>query len=111
MFNKKEIRLDMVVPTSKIALKTSCIKACQGDLEKAERLYAFFVSDLKELPDFDVVPPSPVQQARDMFVNVFSWVDQNQDKIAGYYNLFQQMRQGYAPSSAPIPDVPPIPTD
>jgi hypothetical protein len=112
MFGKKSINLDMVVPTSKIALKTSCLRACDNDLEKAEKLYEFFAKDLANLPDFDVAPPSAFEQAKQMIGNAFSWIDSNQDKIVGYYQLFQQMRGGELPiAPQPMPNVPPIPTE
>lgn len=106
--------MDMIVPTSKMALKTSCIRACGNDIDKAERLYEFFAKDLKDLPDFDIAPPSTFQQVKDFLGNAFSWIDNNQDKIAGYYNIIQQMRGGQPlpmmPTQATPPtDVPPIP--
>jgi hypothetical protein len=110
MFGRKQINLDMIVPTSKIALKTSCFRACEGDIDKAERLYEFFAKDLTNLPDFDVAPPTPFAQAKEMIGNAFSWLDSNQEKIAGYYQLFQQLRNG---GSIPVelPNVPPIPNE
>lgn len=100
------------MPTSKIALKTSCLRACDNDLDKAEKLYEFFAKDLGNLPDFDVAPPSAFEQAKQMIGNAFSWIDSNQEKIVGYYQLFQQMRGGELPiAPQPMPNVPPIPTE
>jgi len=111
MFEKK-IDLDMIVPTSKITLKTTCLRACGGDIERAQKLYDFYARDLGNLPEVDIVPPSAFQQAKDAIGSIFSWTDGYLDKIAGYYNLFQQMRVG-APitPSAPPANVPPIPTE
>ena len=108
--------MDMIVPTSKMALKTSCIRACCNDIDKAERLYEFFAKDLENLPDFDIAPPTTFQQAKDFIANTFSWIDNNQDKIVGYYNIIQQMRGGMPLAmptpNAPIPNnVPPIPNE
>lgn len=104
----------MIVPTSKMALKTSCIRACGNDIEKAAKLYEFYVNDLTNLPDFDVAPPSTFQQAKDFLANTFSWIDSNQDKIVGYYNIIQQIRGGQPlpmmPQNTPPMDVPPIPS-
>lgn len=113
MFGKKNINLDMIVPTSKIALKTSCLRACDNDLEKAEKLYEFFAKDLANLPDFDVAPPTVLEQAKEMIGNTFSWLDNNQEKIVGYYQLFKQIRNGADLSivSQPLSNVPPIPTE
>lgn len=114
MFGKKpQINMDMIVPTSKVALKTSCIRACNGDVAKAAELYDFFAKDLTTLPDFDITPPSMVQQAKEMIGGTLSWIDNNQDKLVGYYNLFQMIKGGQPlsimPQGAPPADVPPIP--
>lgn len=112
MFGKK-INLDMIVPTSKVALKTSCIRACDGDIEKATKLYEFFASDLGSLPDYDVMPPSAFEQAKQMIGGAFNWIDSNQDKIVGWYNLVQQLRGGQTLpiGGAPIDGIPPIPNE
>ena len=113
MFGKKTINVDMIVPSSKVTLKTTCLRACNNDIEEAEKLYNFYIKDLQNLPDFDVAPPSTFQQAKDTIANIFNWADQNQDKIVGAYNFFQQMRAGQPIASAPttVADVPPIPTE
>lgn len=98
----------MVVATSKIALKTSCLRACDNDIDKAMKLYDFFVRDMPNLPDFDVTPPSIMQQAKDMVSGTISWLDQNQDRIVGFYQMFQQMRSA-APQNPVSANVPPIP--
>lgn len=100
----------MIIPTSKVSLKASCIRACEGDIEKAEKLYEFFVKDLTNLPDFDIAPPSVFDQAKDMIGNAFSWLDNNQDKLVGYYQMFQQLRNGGELPTA-LPSVPPIPNE
>ena len=87
--------------------------ACNNDIERAERLYEFFVKDLKSLPDFDLVPPTAFDQAKELITNTFSWIDNNQDKLVNYYNIIQQMRGGTPLSmpTQPMPDVPPIPNE
>lgn len=110
MFGKKQVNMDMIVPTSKMALKASCIRACNNDIDKATKLYDFFVKDMTSLPDFDVPPPSTMSQIRDFVGNAVGWLDQNQDKLMGYYQLFQQLRGGQTPTiGTPPTDIPPIP--
>ena len=115
MFGRKpKIQIDMIVPTSKMSLKASCIKACGNDIEAATKLYEFFAKDLTNLPDFDIVPPNAFQQAKDFIASTFAWIDGNQDKLVGYYNIFQQLRGGQPlpilpQSGTPPTDVPPIP--
>lgn len=110
---KKRINVDMIIPTSKVTLKTSCLKACNNNVEEAMKLYDFYAKDLPNLPDFDVVPQTVFQQAKNTIADIFSWADKNQDKIVGAYNFFQQMRAGQPVPVEPtiIPDVPPIPTE
>ena len=115
MFGKNEIDVDMIVPTSKMALKASCIRACNNDVEKAERLYDFFIKDIENIPDFDVKPPSTFEQIKTMAGDMFGWFEQNQDKLVGAYNFIQNMRGGSTIPAAPveatvqIPTAPPIP--
>lgn len=114
MFGKKQINMDIIVPTSKVALKTSCIKACDGDIAKAKELYDFFAKDLTSLPDFEVVQPTVFEQAKSMIGSTFSWIDNNQEKILNYYNLFQMLKGGQMPNIqqvGPPIDVPPIPSE
>ena len=111
MFGKKGINMEEIVPTSKMSLKMSCIRACGNDVAKAAELYEFLVKDIATLPDFDVRPPSTFAQIKDIAEGVFGWVDEHQDKIIGAYNFIQAARSG-APigaAGAPLPNVPPIP--
>lgn len=111
MFRRNDIDMDMIVTSSKMALKASCIKACDNDVDKAERLYDFFVKDIKDIPDFDVKPPSAFEQIKTMAGDVFGWVEQNQGKLLDAYNVFQSIRGGQPLNipSGPIDGVPPIP--
>ena len=109
MFKPRQIHTDMIVTTSKVALKTSCLRACENDIDKAMKLYDFYIKDLPNLPDFDVVPPTILQQAKETIASTFSWIDQNQERIVGFYQMSQQMRGGATPPAAPPANVPPIP--
>lgn len=108
MFDKP-IHPELIVPTSKVTLKTSCLRACNNDVDKAAKLYDFFVKDLETIPDFDPVPPTFMQQAKSTIGDLFGWVDQNQDKLMGAFQMIKQMRGGSVPTGQPPIDVPPIP--
>lgn len=108
MIFKKKIDMAQIIPTSKMSLKNSCIRACGNDLKAASELYEFYIKDIPNLPDFDVAPPSPTKQFLDGMMKFFGWIDKNQDRIAGYYNIFQQMRAGN-PITPPLQDVPGVP--
>lgn len=112
MFGRNDIDINMIVTTSKMALKASCIRACNNDVDKAERLYDFFIKDIKDIPDFDIQPPSAFEQIKTIAGDVFGWVEQNQGKLLDAYNMFQSIRGGQpfnVPSGGPVEGVPPIP--
>lgn len=110
MFGKNDIDVSGIVTTSKMSLKASCIKVCGNDIEKAERLYDFFAKDIKNLPDFDAMPPSTYEQIKGIAGDVFGWFEQNQDKLVGAYNFIQNMRGGGTiAAGSPPAGVPPIP--
>lgn len=108
MFGRNQIDMAEIVPTSKMSLKMSCIRACNNDVAKAAELYDFLSKDIESLPDFDVRPPSTFEQIKGIAGDIFGWVDQNQDKIVGAYNFIQSVRTG-APVGAPPAGVSPIP--
>ena len=101
--------MERIIPTSKMSLKMCCIRACGNDIKAASELYDFFIKDMPCIPDFDVTPPSTMQQITEGAKKIFGWIDNNQDKIAGYYNLIQQMR-GKMTATAPV-QAPPIPNE
>lgn len=107
MFGKQDINIGMIVPTSKMALKVTCIQACGGDIDKAGKLYDYFVKGVSELPDFDPQRPSTLDQVRAAAGDIFGWLEQNGEKVSG---LLQMIRGTAAPAAgAPPPGVPPIP--
>lgn len=112
MFGRNQIDMTEIIPTSKMSLKMSCIKACNNDVAKAQELYEFLAKDIKDLPDFDMKPPTTFEQIKGIAGEVFGWVDQNQDKIVGAYNFIQSVRSGAPiglPTGAPPAGVSPIP--
>ena len=114
MLNHKKIDLSMIDTTSKMSLKMSCTRACQGDVEKAKELYDFLVDGIESIPDFEIPRPSAVQQAQQIFGNIFGWVKDNKDDIVNAIGFIQSLRGG-APEvgasggSMAIPPIPPVP--
>lgn len=109
--NSRDYDVSLIQTTSKDALKRSALLVCGGDIKAAKEIYDFFVADMPNMPDFDPPTASVVEQAKSTITGVLGWVDSNQDKLVGYYNLFQAMRGkvGIDIPSAPAPaDVPPI---
>lgn len=105
MLNHKKIDLSMIDTTSKMSLKMSCTRACQGDVAKAKELYDFLVDGIESIPDFEIPRPSAVQQAQQIFGNIFGWVKDNKDDIVNAIGFIQSLRGG----SMAIPPIPPVP--
>ena len=94
-----------------MSLKMSCTRACQGDVAKAKELYDFLVDGIESIPDFEIPRPSAMQQAQQIFGNIFDWVKDNKDDIANAIGFIQSLRGG-APEvrgGGSIPPIPPIP--
>ena len=114
LFNRKEFHnMEMIRTTSKDALKRSLMQMYQGDVATMERMYDFYMKDMQNVPDFDPVAPSMLQQAKTTIGDLFGWAEANQEKLVGAYNLFRAMKSGEPISavsaSAPVADVPPLP--
>lgn len=99
-----------IIPTSKVSLKMSCLRSCNGDIEKAEKLYAYLTEGIEDLPTFDPVRPSNFEQAKNMIGEGFGWVKENQETIVNWVSFFKDMfgkggGGGVPPSSSPYPPI------
>ena len=100
-----------LVPTSKVSLKMSCLHTCGGDIDKAEKLYAYLSEGIEDLPTFDPVQPTTMQQAKTMISDGFAWVKENQDSIVNWVSFFKDMfgkggnGGGVAPVTNAIPSI------
>ena len=101
---------EKLIPTSKIALKLSCLNACENDIEKAEKLYGYMVNDLKDLPDTEPVVPSGIQRFKMGADDIIGWISEHKDLIQQGIGLLQGLKK---PTSAlkgvagvsPIPNI------
>lgn len=98
----------MIRPTSKIALKMTCLEACGNDIEQAQRLYDFFIRDMENLPDMEPVVPTRFEQARDAVGSLFGWLRDNKGEIMEAWDFVSSLR-GTASSATPKAGVAPIP--
>lgn len=108
MFGKK-MNTAIIRPTSKIALKMTCLEACGNDIAKAEQLYEFFIRDLESLPDTDPVTPTRLAQARETASSLFSWIKENKDDIMQAWSFINNLRGGNISMPNPPSGVAPIP--
>ena len=111
MLFKKKIDLRMIDPSSKMALKMSCLQTANGDVKKAQELYAFLSEGMESMPEFPVQQPTFMQQASQSIGSIFGWVKENQNEVIQAVNFIQQMRGGQpigVPIPPPAPAVPPV---
>lgn len=101
MFKKPDIEIGKIIPTSKVALKLSCLAACDGDMERAGKLYDYMASDLPSLPDIEASKPTLIQQAD----AVVGWIGQHENELSKFLSLLK----GVTEKAKPFVNVPPIP--
>lgn len=94
-----------------MSLKMSCLQTTGGDVKKAKELYEFLAEGVNAMPDYDVQPPSVMEQAKNTFNGIFGWVKENQGDIVQAWNFIRQVRGGEVIQQAAqvTSEVPPIP--
>jgi hypothetical protein len=117
LFRNNKKRLEMIKairPTSKASLKMQCIFATKGNIDEANKLYDYFAKDMPELPDYDPVPQTWVDNTKDAVNGLMSWVKDNQDTLSQAYEFIRGIVQNKtlppigieeAASGAPLPDI------
>ena len=105
--------IQAIRPTSKATLKMQCIFATKGDIDEANKLYDYFAKDMPELPDYDPIQPSWVDNTKDAVNGIMGWVKDNQGTLAQAYEFIRGIVQNKAmPSIAaeesvdvPLPNI------
>ena len=95
-FTNKKNKLEMVQairPTSKATLKIQCLFACKGDIDESNKLYDYFAKDMPELPDFDPVQPSWIDNTKETVNGLMGWLRENQDTLAQGYEFIRNIVQ------------------
>ena len=114
MFFRKKIDFNMINPSSKMALKMSCLQQTNGDVRKAEELYNFLADGIESMPDYPTQKPSTIQQVQQVTGSVFNWFKENQGDILNAINFVKSLRGGQPIMPTPImpsADIPPLPTN
>lgn len=104
----------MINPSSKMALKLSCLQQTGGDVKKAEELYKFLADGVESMPDYPIQKPTALQQIQQTAGGLFNWVKENQGDIMNAVGFIQQMRGGGtigipAAAAEPSAEIPPLP--
>lgn len=99
------------VPTSKAQLLQVAMYYNKGDIQKAQEMFDFYAKNL-DLPDFDPVEPTFMQQVKMNASDIFSWVKENQeDLVQGYQFIYSIVKnKGALPiaTDATTEPLPPI---
>ena len=112
-FNKeKKKKMEFIqnyVPTSKAQLLQVAMFYNKGDLKKAQEMYDFYSSNL-QLPDFDPVTPTFLQQVKGSASDLFSWIKENQSDIMHGYGFIRSIisNKGALPPIEAATPLPPI---
>ena len=111
-FNNNKKRLEMIQairPTSKASLKMQCLMIGKN-VEEANKLYDYFAKDMTDLPDFDPVQPTLMQNTKQTAKDLMAWASENKDTLAQAYEFFRGIIQNRslpplapeAPAAAPL---------
>lgn len=111
-FRKNKIKKEMIRainPTSKASLKMQCLLVSNGDIDKAERLYDFMAKDMPDLPMFDPVQPTTMQQVKTTAVETFQWLNSNQETLMNWAGFFRGLFSKGAPEAGAVHPSSPLP--
>ena len=113
-FNKeKKKKMEFIqnyVPTSKAQLIQVAMMYNKGDLAKAQEMFDFYNKNLN-LPDFDPVAPTFMQQVKSGASELFEWIKENQGDIVNGYEYIRSVivNKGEVPAAEapvePLPDI------
>ena len=81
--------IQAIRPTSKATLKLQCLFAAKGDIDEANKLYDYFAKDMPDLPDYDPVQPTWVDNTKDAVNGIMGWAKENQGTLAQAYEFIR----------------------
>ena len=93
-FKRNKISKDMIQmikPTSKASLKTTCLLMANGDIDKAERLYDFYAKDMPDMPLYDAPVPTWVDNTKDTLNGLFSFFGEHKDGLSQGYSILRSL--------------------
>ena len=118
-FTNRKKRLEMIQairPSSKATLKMQCLMVCKGNIDEANKLYNYFATDMPELPDYDPVPPTWMDNTKQAANGIMSWMGEHKDTITQAYDFIRNIIQnrslpdlsagsGSATATPPLPPI------
>ena len=82
-----------------------CLLVCKGDIDEADKLYDYFAKDMPELPDYDPVEPTWVDNTKDMANGIVGWIGNNKETLMQGYEMVRAMTGNRLP---PLTFTPPV---
>ena len=112
-FNRTEKKKKMefiqnYVPTSKAQLIQVAMMYNKGDLAKAQEMFDFYAKNL-QLPDFDPVQPTFMQQMKSGASELYTWIKENQGDIVQGYQFIQGIIKNHGDLPLAVPQEKPLP--
>ena len=108
-FNKyKKKKMEFIqnyVPTSKAQLLQVAMYFNKGDIQKAQEMFDYYAKNL-DLPDFDPVSPTFMQQMKNSASDFFSFIKENKDDILQGYQVVQSIIKNKGELPIPTADEP-----
>lgn len=97
------------VPTSKAQLLQVAMFFNKGDVSKAQEFFDFYSKNL-DLPDFDPIAPTFMQQMKGSASEIYSWIKENQGDIVQGVQFIQSIikNKGVLPPQEVVEPLPPI---
>ena len=78
------------IPTSKAQLIQVAMWYHKGDTQKAQEMVDFYTKNMN-LPDFDPVQPTFMEQMKSGASDLFSWIKENQGEIVQGYDFIRSI--------------------
>jgi len=98
------------VPTSKAQLLQVAMYFNKGDISKAQEMFDFYAKNL-DLPDFDPVSPTFMQQVKNSASDFFSFIKENREDLMQGYQVIHSIIKNKGelpfapPAEEPLPSI------
>lgn len=93
-FNKERKKkmefIQSYIPTSKAQLIQVAMWYHKGDVSKAQEMVDFYTKNM-DLPDFDPIQPTFMQQMKGGVSELYTWIKENQSDIVQGYQFIQSI--------------------
>lgn len=102
---KKMEFIQNYVPTSKAQLLQVSMYFNKGDLQKAQEMFDFYAKNL-DLPDFDPVQPTFMQQVKSGASDLYAFMRENQDDILKGVEFVRSLLKNGLPAGEQVAEEP-----